>query len=147
MVARAVYDWLLFLHVLSAFLLVGGLAYFWALVLATRPGRVLFGGAASLQMARPASIAVIAGVAGTLIFGVWLAIYLDEYSPWDGWILASLVLWAIGTGAGERSGRALTPVGDEYPTPEARRRGVLLHTVASVAALVILVLMIWKPGA
>jgi hypothetical protein len=139
-----VYEWLLFFHVLSAFLLVGALAYFWALVLATRPGRMMFGGAAALRMARPATIAVSVGVAGTLVFGIWLAIYLDEYQVWDGWIIASLVLWAIGTGAGQRSGAALTPVGDVYP---AWRRGVALHTVASVAALVILVLMIWKPGA
>jgi hypothetical protein len=139
-----VYEWLLFLHVLSGFLLVGALAFFWALVLATRPGRSLFGGATSMSLARPATIAITAGVAGTLIFGVWLAIYLDEYQVWDGWILASLVFWAIGTGAGERSGRALTPVGDVYPN---WRRGVLLHTVASVAALIVLILMIWKPGA
>jgi hypothetical protein len=139
-----VYEWLLFFHMLSAALLVGALTYFWALVLATRPGRSLFGGAVSLSLARPATIAVSAGIAGTLIFGVWLAIYLDAYEVWDGWILGSLVLWVIGTGAGERSGRALTPVGDVYP---AWRRGVLLHTVASVSALLILVLMIWKPGA
>jgi hypothetical protein len=139
-----VYEWLLFFHVLSSFLLVGALAYFWALVLATRPGRMMFGGAASLSLARPATIAVSVGVAGTLVFGVWLAIYLDEYQVWDGWIIGSLVLWAIGTGAGARSGRALTPVGDVYPS---WRRGVLLHTVASAAALLVLVLMIWKPGA
>ncbi len=138
------YDWLLFLHVLSAFFLVGALTYFWALVLATRPGRNTLPGATALAMARPATIAVAAGVAGTLIFGVWLAIDVDGYELWDGWILASLVLWAIGSGAGERSGRALTPVGDVYPN---WRRGLLLHTVASLAALVILVLMIWKPGA
>jgi hypothetical protein len=138
------YDWLLFFHVLSAFLLVGALTYFWALVLATRPGRSMFGGTISLSLARPATIAITAGVAGTLIFGVWLAIYVDEYQVWDGWILASLALWAIGAGAGARSGRALTPVGDVYP---AWRRGVLLHTVASVAAVLVLVLMIWKPGA
>jgi uncharacterized membrane protein len=142
-----VYDWLLFLHVLSAVLLVGSVAYFWALLVATRPGRTMFDGAASLRMARPASIAIGIGTAGTLIFGVWLAIYLDEYHPWDGWIIASLVLWAIGAGAGARSGKALTPVGDEYPTPENRRLGVMLHTVVTVAVLVILVLMIWKPGA
>ena len=141
------YDWLLFLHVLTAALLVGALAYFWALVLATRPGRALFGGVTSLRMARPASVAVGIGFVGTFIFGVWLAIYLDEYQPWDGWIIASLVGWAIGGAAGERSGRALTPVGDEYPSPATRRRGVLLHAVASLAAVVVLVLMIWKPGA
>jgi uncharacterized membrane protein len=139
-----VYDWLLFLHVLSASLLVGGLAYFWALVLATRPGRSLFGGPYALRLARPATIAVAVGVAGTLIFGIWLAIDVDGYELWDGWILASLALWVVGTGAGERSGRALTPVGDVYP---AWRRGVLLHSVASASALLILILMIWKPGA
>ncbi len=138
------YEWLLFFHVLSAFLLVGALTYFWALVLATRPGRSVLPGRTSLAMARPATIAVAAGVAGTLIFGVWLAIDVDGYELWDGWILASLVLWAIGTGAGERSGRALTPVDGEYP---AWRRGVLLHAVATLAAVIVLVLMIWKPGA
>jgi uncharacterized membrane protein len=142
-----VYDWLLFLHVLSAFLLVGAITYFWWLLLGTRPGRSLLGGRASLRMARPATIAITAGVAGTLIFGVWLAIDVDGYELWDGWILASLVLWAVGTFAGERSGRALTPVGDEFPAPEARRRGTLLHALTSVAALAVLVLMIWKPGA
>ena len=141
------YDWLLFLHVLSAALLVGALAYFWALVFATRPGRALFGGVTSLRLARPASVAVGIGFAGTLIFGVWLAIYLDEYQLWDGWIIASLVGWAIGGAAGGASGKALTPVGDEYPSADARRRGVMLHAVSSLAALVVLVLMIWKPGA
>ena len=141
------YDWLLFLHVLSAFFLVGALTYFWWLLLGTRPGASMFGGTTSLRMARPASIAIGVGVAGTLIFGIWLAIYLDAYEIWDGWILGSLALWVVGTGAGERSGRALTPAGDELPTPEARRRGIVLHTVASLAALAILILMIWKPGA
>jgi hypothetical protein len=142
-----VYDWLLFLHLLSAFLLVAATAFFWALVLATRPGKTLFGGVASLAMARPATIVMSVGVAGTLIFGVWLAIYLDDYHPWDGWILGSLALWVVGTGTGERSGRALTPVGDEFPPPEARRRGIVLHAASSVAVLLVLVLMIWKPGA
>jgi hypothetical protein len=142
-----VYDWLLFLHVLSAVFLVGTVAYFWALLAATRPGRAMFSGTVSLRMARPASIAIGIGTIGTLIFGVWLAIYLDEYHPWDGWIIGSLVLWAIGAGAGGRSGKALTPVGDEYPTPENRRLGVMLHTVVTVAVFLILILMIWKPGA
>jgi hypothetical protein len=142
-----VYDWLLFLHVLSAFLLVGALVFFWGLVLGTRPGRTQLTGSSSLRLARPATIAISIGVGGTLIFGLWLAIYLDEYHPWDGWILGSLVLWVIGTGAGQRSGTALTPKGDDFPPPEQRRRGILLHTVASAAAVLILVIMIWKPGA
>lgn len=141
------YDYLLFFHVLSAALLVGAIAFFWAILLATRPSRPMFGGQASLALSRPASIAIMIGVTGTLIFGVWLAIYLDAYHVWDGWIVASLVLWAVGSGTGERSGRALTPVGDEFPSPEARRRGTILHTVSTLSVLAILVLMIWKPGA
>jgi hypothetical protein len=142
-----VYDWLLFLHVLSAVLLVGALAFFWALLLGTRPGRTQITPSSSLSLARPATIAISVGTAGTLIFGVWLAIYLEAYHPWDGWIIGSLILWAIGAGAGARSGRELSPVSDAYPSPEARRRGILLHTVTTVAAILILVMMIWKPGA
>jgi hypothetical protein len=142
-----VYDWLLFFHVLSAFLLAGALAFFWALLLVTRPGRAFFVASASLALARPATVAVSIGTLGTLILGLWLAIYLDAYHPWDGWILGSLVLWLIGSGAGARSGRVLAPVGERYPSSEARRQGIVLHSIASLATLGVLVLMIWKPGA
>ena len=41
-----------------------------------------------------------------LVFGIWLAIDLDAYQLWDGWILASLVLWADGGWAGGKAGKA-----------------------------------------
>ena len=34
------------------------------------------------------------GSLGTIIFGVWLAISLDAYQVWDGWVIAAIVLWA-----------------------------------------------------
>ena len=155
------YDWLLFLHVLSAFLLVGALTYFWALVLATRPGRAMFPGSTAVALARPASIAVIAGVAGTLIFGVWLAIYVDGYELWDGWILAALVLWAVAAETGRRGSRAdaqaretaLQRAGGTDGPATARgdavardRRAMAVHLVYAASVVAILALMIFKPG-
>jgi hypothetical protein len=139
---------MLFLHVLSAAALVGGLAAFWALVVATRPARSLLSGAAAGSFAAPTGAAVGIGTAGTIIFGVILAIDIDGYELWDGWILAAIVLWAIGTALGQRSGVALTRAGLGAPdAAEARRRGILLLAGSSLATLIILILMIWKPGA
>jgi uncharacterized membrane protein len=94
---------------------------------------------------RPANVLVIAGTVGTLIFGVWLAIDHDDYQVWDGWILASLILWAVDGALGDQAGKAFTKAMDG--SLEARRRGLLFHSAASVIVLVILILMIFKPGA
>lgn len=142
------YDWLLFLHVLGAFALLGGITGFWLLVLATRGGDRLLPRQSELALERPLIVVTLAGAVLTLVFGIWLALYVDDYALWDGWILASLVLWAIGNGAGERAGRAFTRAAeDEAAAPEARRRGLILHTVSTVAILIVLALMIFKPGA
>jgi uncharacterized membrane protein len=77
-----------------------------------------------------------------LVFGIWLAIDVDDYELWDGWILASLVLWAIGGWAGGQAGRAF-----EADPIAWRARGIRFQAINSVALLLILVLMIWKPGA
>ena len=142
----SLYEWLLFLHVLAAFSLVAALVLFWVLIGAawsTPAGRAELLGA---TLGRPAGILVAAGSLLTLVFGVWLAIYLDGYELWDGWILASLVLWAIGVGAGERSGRVFAQPGG-FTEPALRRRGLILSVVSSLAVLTVLVLMIYKPGA
>jgi hypothetical protein len=139
------YDWLLFLHVLSAFLLVGAMASFWALVLATRPGAPLLTQDAAGAIARPANVVVIAGTVGTLIFGIWLAIDHDDFQVWDGWILAALVGWAISGWLGNESGKAFTRAMDG--SLEYRRRGLLFHTGSSLVVLIVLILMIFKPGA
>ena len=43
------------------------------------------------------------GGLGTLVFGVWLALYVKGYEIWDGWIITAIVLWAIGTELGRRA--------------------------------------------
>ena len=137
------YEWLLVLHVLAAFALVGGLVAFWCLTIATRDGWTEATGA----LARPFSALTAAGAMLTIVFGVWLALYLDEYEIWDWWILGSIVLWVIGTGAGRQTGEAMARAAQDTPDSAAlRRRGVVLHSVTSVATLAILVLMIFKPG-
>ena len=45
-----------------------------------------------------------AGSLLVLLFGLWLAFDKDGYHIWDPWIMAAIVLWAIATGAGQRSG-------------------------------------------
>ena len=66
---------------------------------------------------------------------------VDAYQLWDGWILASLVLWAIGGWAGGQAGKSFES------GPGGREAGIRFQAINSVAVLVILVLMIWKPGA
>src|SRR5829696_10590963 len=54
------------------------------------------------------------GGLGTLILGIWLALYVDGYEIWDGWIIAAIVLWAASAETGRRSAVAIgaQPGGD-----------------------------------
>jgi uncharacterized membrane protein len=102
------------------------------------------------MLLRPTTVVVIVGTLGTLVFGVWLAIYLDQYHPWDGWIVASLVLWLVGTITGARSGNEYEAAGKAGDPLEAGRfwkRGNVLSAISTVAVIAVLVLMIYKPGA
>jgi hypothetical protein len=128
-----VYDWLLFLHVLAGFMVVAGLAAYGLLVLS---------GAAAVQraLAVPAAALWNAGATGVLVFGVWLAIYVDGYDLWDGWIIAALVLWLV---AGAASGRLTRGMRDGDDSVDAR----LLVAVMAVVTTLLLIDMIFKPGA
>ena len=155
-------SWLIALHLLFAAALVGAVTVFWILVIAVRridqPAHLL----ALKPLMRVGGIAVIAGSLGTVVFGVWLAITLDAYHPWDGWVIAAIVLWAIASETGRRTdpeyGRAFTraselvAAGETGPSAELAalcrpRTGMLLHVISSVAVLLILLDMIWRPGA
>jgi hypothetical protein len=130
------YEWLLFLHLLAAFLLVAGLVAYSVLVLSSG-GEVV-----ARVLGSPALALWNAGGIGTLVFGVWLALDVDGYELWDGWILGALVLWAFGGWAGGEAGKKFQeePVG-------GRAAGIRFQSIYSVAILLILILMIWKPGA
>jgi cytochrome bd-type quinol oxidase subunit 2 len=131
-------DWIKVLHLLSAFALVGAMAVLWFAYLVVRAD-----GAASAAVGRLFKIGTVVvgiGISGTLVFGVWLSISLDGYEPWDGWVIAALVLWAIAGGAGDRAGRVSRE-------PGGLQQALVLHAVSSLAIILILVDMIWKPGA
>jgi hypothetical protein len=129
-------EWLLSLHVLSAVVLGAAMTAFWALIVAD------VGHATSLRVSRPLTVGIMIGTLGTLVFGIWLAIVEDRYHVWDGWVIAAIVLWAAASELGRRAGAAFVENG-----PNARRNGIAFHAVSSVAVVVILVLMLWKPGA
>jgi hypothetical protein len=139
-----VYDWLLFLHLLAAFLLAVTAVTYSAVALgAPAGGRTLF----------VADRCWDVGGLGTLILGVWLALYLDQYEIWDGWIIGAIVLWAVATGLGDGVRRGLAAAGPAPPAADADTavavdsRVALMHWLRTLAVLGLLVLMIWKPGA
>jgi hypothetical protein len=124
------YDWLLFLHVLAAFLLAVTVVTYTAVALGgPAAGRTLF----------VADRCWDVGGLGTLVLGIWLALYLDAYEIWDGWIIGAIVLWVVATGLGETVRRRLA---------EGETAAVsTMHWLRTIAVLGLLVLMIWKPGA
>jgi len=136
------YDWLLFLHVLSAFLAVGALTALWALVLGSSGTAPMLSPDSAMRFGRTGGILVGVGMMGAIIFGIWLAIDVDGYELWDPWILISIVIWAISGWAGAQAGKAFA--GDAVG---GRQAGIRYQAINSVGLFVILILMIWKPGA
>jgi cytochrome bd-type quinol oxidase subunit 2 len=131
-------DWIKALHVLSGFALVGAMVVLWCGYLALRANGAA--PAAVNRLVRVGSVVVAIGITGSLVFGVWLSISLDRYELWDGWVIAALVLWAIAGATGERAGRISRESGGV-------QQALVLHALASLAIVLILVDMIWKPGA
>ena len=155
-------DWILALHVLAAFSVMAGITLFWVLVVAVRRADTAD---ATLRMAPAAKVgnAVTGiGMGGTIVLGVWLALSYGDYDIWDGWIIAAIVLWAVAAELGRRTGLAyaegakkaaeLQQRGEHDPNAElhAVNRtsvGLALQTASTAVLLLILIDMIWKPGA
>lgn len=155
-------EWLLALHVLSAFAYVASLVLFSVLIVAVRRADVPADTIRMEPLAKIGNGAAAIGAGGTIILGVWLAFSYGGYDIWDPWIIAALVLWAVAGGLGQRTGAAymqgmnkakeLEAAGETAPSAEllALNRtstGVLFHVVSCVVVLLIIVDMIWKPGA
>jgi len=155
-------DWALALHVLSAFAFVGGIVLFWMLIVASRsidtPGDTI-----RIQpVARVGGRAVMVGATGTIVFGIWLALSYGGYDLWDPWIIAAVVLWFAASGVGARTGAEYTKAFDKARELESDGRmapdaellalnrtskGAALHAAGSLLLLLLLIDMIWKPGA
>lgn len=155
-------QWLLALHVLAAFSYVAGMVLFWVLIVAVRKIDTPEGTLRLAPTGLVGNVAVGIGGVGTIVLGIWLAFAKDGYAIWNGWIIAAIVLWVISAGVGQRTGKAymegvkkaqeLESAGQTGPSAELlainrTSQGVLLHSIASLAVLLILIDMIWKPGA
>ena len=86
------------------------------------------------------------GGLGTLVFGVWLALDRPEYEIYDGWIIAALVLWFLATGSGAQASRGMQPAGDDSAIA-IDRRTAFAHWMRVFWFLLLLIVMVWKPGA
>lgn len=154
------YDWLLFLHITGAFLLLGGGVVAAALNMAAlrrdRPSEILL----LFRLIRIAVASIIAGTVLAFVFGLWLVNEVG-YGYGDGWIVAAIVLLilgnAIGGFAGSRDARTakfaqqLLAEGDT-PSEELRARvrdpiNLVCNYGSGLILVALLAIMIWKPGA
>lgn len=130
------YDTLLALHLLSAAIAFITIVIFsaWA-----------FGAPIRRPEFALADLAWNVSGAGLLIFGVWLALYVDRYELWDGWILGAIALFAATAAFGAQARtQALAVVAGAPPNA---RQVTTWHWLRTFAVVAILVLMVWKPGA
>jgi uncharacterized membrane protein len=152
-----VYELALFLHLVGAILFFAGLAVATVGLLGARrhaqPGEI----AVLLRAARQGVLMVGLGAALALGAGFWL-LDLTGYGL-DGWVLASLALLAFAAVAGgiggqsaKRARRLAERLAREDDRPSAELAALLrrplsdaLNVAAAVAAVAILVLMVWKP--
>lgn len=153
------YEWALFLHLVGAILFFAGIAVAAVAERAARARRRPSEVAAVLGTARSGVLLVAVGLLLAVGAGFWL---LEETGyGFDGWIEAALALVVVSFVAGGIGGQGpkrarelatrLAGAGDE-PSSELdaalrARAGAAFNWVATAAAVGILVLMVWKPGA
>lgn len=155
-------DWIFSIHLLFAATLVGSLVMSWIVVVSMRTADTPDATLGLHRVGMVATGATVLGLVGVITLGIWLAVLRVDFHPWDGWVIGAIVLWAIATVALLRSfveyakpvekARALVTSGATGSSPEltALNRtssGLLLRGLASVAVVLIVVDMIWKPGA
>ena len=154
------YEWLLFLHVTGAFLVIGGAVmagvFNFSALRSGRPSDVVL----FFRFARVAVAAIGVGLVLTLGFGLWL-VHDAGYGWGETWIVLALVLWVLSNALGGIGGKRekkvrelaerLTAEGD-VPNADlsARLRDPVLLALSwgsGIVVIAILALMIWKPGA
>lgn len=154
------YEWLLFLHVTGAFLLLGGGVVAGSLNIAAlrrdRPSEIvlLFG------LIKIAVVSILIGTLLAFVFGLWL-VHEAGYGYGDGWVITAIVLLIVANAMGGIGGKRdeataklaaeLAAQGDA-PSPELRSRvrdpiSLALSYGSGLVLVAILAIMIWKPGA
>ena len=136
------YSTLLFLHVTSAFTMVTAAGLFLGIALAQRSDRH---SATALRLAPVASILWPIGGLLAIVFGVWLALHDSQYSLADGWIIAAIVLWVIGSAIGGRLGAGYRKMATSGAAADPS--ALVMNLALILTLVVILIDMIYKPGA
>jgi hypothetical protein len=146
---------MLALHLLAAFAAASALVLFSVLVVSGRRMTSLEETRLLFRVGAIGGPLVGAGMGLALVFGIILALKSSEFEIWNGWIIAGFVLWALAGAAGGRTGTYYTSVqklADQGNEAEVLTRlraptGALLH-FATLALFVLLLLdMVFKPGA
>ena len=158
MVSR--YDWLLALHVTGAFMVLSGVAmagiFNVTAMRRDRPSEV----ALLFRLTQIAAGLITTGLLVTLAIGLWLVSDAD-YGYGETWVVLALILWFVagalgGIGGGrEKATRHLAErlaAEGDAPSDELRARlrdpvSLALSWGSGLIVVVILVLMIWRPGA
>ena len=143
-------------HLLSAFAIAAALVLFSVMVYSGRRMTTLEETRLLFRLGPVGGILIGAGIGLTLVFGVILAVHSNTFNIWDGWVIAGIVLWAAFAAVGQRTGKYYTDVqklvekdGTEAEALALLRAptGALLH-LATVGLFVLILLdMIFKPGA
>ena len=155
------YQWLIFLHVTGAFLVLGGAVFGGILNFAAlrreRPSEIVV----LFRLVRIAVVSISVDMLVTLALGLWLVVDVDVIEWSDAWVIIALILWVVANALGGVGGRRerqtrefaerLTAEGDA-PSAELRARmrdpvTLTLSWGSGVVVIAILALMIWKPGA
>jgi uncharacterized membrane protein len=134
-----VYDTLLFLHLLGAFITFVTVGVF-----------VAWGFGAPVQRGSFQLADMAWNVSGVLllVFGIWLALYVDGYELWDGWILGALALLGVASMFGAWARRdALELISEDGSVSLTGTKVNLWNWLRTISIVLILVLMVWKPGA
>jgi hypothetical protein len=143
-------------HLLSAFAAAAALVLFSVMVYSGRRMTTLEETRLLFRVGPLGGILIGAGIGLTFVFGVILAVHSNTFNIWDGWVIAGIVLWAAFAAVGQRTGKYYTDVqklveqeGTEAEALALLRAptGALLH-LATVGLFVLILLdMIFKPGA
>ncbi len=150
-------DWMLALHLLSAFAVAASLVLFSSLVYSGRRMTSLEQTRTLFRVAPIGNALITGGLVLVLIFGIILSVDSDTFELWDPWIIVAIVLVVAFGGVGQRSGAYYTNVQQRAEAPDGNEAEVLallraptgarLHVVTVLLFLLIVLDMIFKPGA
>ena len=150
-------DWMLALHLLSAFAVAAALVLFSVLVYSGRRMTTLEQTRTLFRVAPVGNPLITAGLVLVVVFGVILALDSDRFEIWDPWIILAIVLTVAFGGVGQRSGAYYTNVQKRAEAPDGNQAevlallraptGAVLHVVTVALFLLIVLDMIFKPGA